>query len=164
MMIIKFVTRTFTLFARVYRILSILKSKAFLKYLYLLLLLLIVNNLNGQPEFKPGYVILNNGDTLKGEIDNRGDMLMSKVCWFKPADWDTVVRYKPGNIEAYRFIDGKYYVSRQLETGKHVFLEYLINGELNVYYYRGKDGYNYYLVDKEGMPLKNIPYKEELRL
>ncbi|MDZ7636246.1 MAG: hypothetical protein U5L72_18130 [Bacteroidales bacterium] len=43
------------------------------------------------------------------------------------------------------------------------FLEYLINGKLNIYYYRDEKGEDYYLIGKEGFPLKVIPYLEEMR-
>ena len=37
---------------------------------------------------------------------------MGRTCKFKSDD-NTVVKYFPGDIIAYRFIDGKYYISRE---------------------------------------------------
>jgi len=119
--------------------------------------------LHAQTDFRPGYVIKENEDTLFGKIDYRGDYLMSKLCKFKPKFSNTIINYYPGDVKEFRFINSKCYVSRTLESGRKVFLEYLIKGKLNVYYYRDEDFNDYYLVDKEGFPLKTIPYREGIR-
>jgi hypothetical protein len=133
------------------------------RYLFFLAFILIISDLNAQSDFKPGYVILNNDDTLLGKIDSRGDKVMSTTCRFKSNNADSITIFDPGDIIEYRFIDGKCYVSRNLESGELIFLEYLINGKLNIYYYRNVDDEDFYLVDKEGLPLKIIPFKEEIR-
>ena len=46
-------------------------------------LLMIIEFLNAQTDFRPGYIIENSGDTIHGEIDYRGDILMGNVCRFK---------------------------------------------------------------------------------
>lgn len=116
--------------------------------------------LNAQTDFKPGYIIKNSGDTLYGEIDYRGDLLMGIICNFKNTD-KSINAYSPNDIQSYRFINGKYYVSRRL-NGSAVFLEYLIHGKINVYYIRNEYGDLYYL-EKEDEKLIEIPYKEEIR-
>lgn len=131
--------------------------------LIILSFILIISDLYAQSDFKPGYVILNNNDTIFGKIDSRGDMIMSKTCRFKSNNSDSIFNYNPGDIIEYRFVDGKCYVSRIIESGKPVFLEYLINGKLSIYYYRDDEGEDYYLVEKIDLPLKVIPYKEEIR-
>ena len=63
-----------------------------------------------QTDFRPGYVIKNEGDTVYGVIDYRGDQLMSKVCKFKNSN-NKLFSYSPFDIQSFRFVDGKYYVS-----------------------------------------------------
>jgi hypothetical protein len=126
--------------------------------------LLILGNLNGQSDFKAGYVVLANNDTIIGEIDSRGDQKMSQTCRFKPVTSDSIIYYSPFDLMEYRFLNGKCYISKFLENGNKVFLEYLINGKLNIYYYRDEKGEDYYLIGKEGFPLKVIPYLEEIRI
>ena len=116
--------------------------------------------LNAQPDFRSGYIIEISGDTLFGEIDYRGDLLMSSVCRFKD-DSNTIKEYSPNDITAFRFIDSKYFVSREVNDRK-VFLEYLINGRINIYYMRDDKGDHYYL-DKENVRLTEMPYEEGIK-
>lgn len=113
--------------------------------------------LNAQTDFRPGYIIFNNGDTLSGEIDYRGDILMSTLCKFKNVD-GTIVEYTPNDLKAFRFTDGKYFVAMEAKNRK-VFLEFLIKGKLNIYYLRDENGDHYFL-DKDGIKLTEIPYEE----
>jgi hypothetical protein len=129
-----------------------------LSSIFLLVSLLISAGLQAQTDFKPGYIIKSSGDTLHGSIDSRGDLLMSRVCKFRASD-NTVSEYYPGDIAAYRFIDGKFYVTQEVDGSKK-FLEYLIKGKVNIYYMRDGNGDHYYL-DKEGLGLSEMPYKEE---
>lgn len=116
--------------------------------------------LYAQVDFRPGYVIKRSGDTLHGEINYRGDFFMSGVCKFRDAN-QQVYEYFPADLIGYRFINGKYYVSKELD-GQFVFLEFLIKGELNIYYFRDNYG-EYYYLEKEDLQLIEIPYEEEIR-
>ncbi len=128
----------------------------------LLLLGLIFSTgiLHAQTDFRPGYIINNSGDTLYGQIDYRGDLLMSSICKFKDPE-NTINEYSPNDITAFRFIDSKYFVSREINHRK-VFLEYLIKGKVNIYYMRDDIGNHYYL-DKEDIILTEIPYEEGIK-
>lgn len=121
-----------------------------------LALLFATNMLTAQTDFRPGYIITNAGDTVYGKIDYRGDLYMSSKCKFKYEN-DSICKYSPHDIHSFRFIDGKYYVSRELKD-KKAFLEYLVNGEVSFYYMRDELG-NHYYVDKEGEPLKELLYR-----
>jgi hypothetical protein len=116
--------------------------------------------LNAQTDFRHGFIIKNNGDTIFGQIDYRGDLLMSSICKFKSAD-NRIIEYSPNDIRAYRFIDSKYYVSREVNL-KRVFLEYLIKGQVNIYYMRDDKGDHYY-IDREDVQLSKIPYEEGIK-
>jgi hypothetical protein len=116
---------------------------------------------NGQTDFRPGYVIDLNNDTIFGEIDYRGDVLMSEICRFRKNSKENEIRYSPTDILAYRFIDSKYFVAKEI-TGKKVFLEFLINGQINIYYRKSYMGDHYYL-EKEDAQLIEIPYEEGVK-
>lgn len=131
-----------------------------LKGLILFGILITSGVIHAQTDFRPGYIIQNAGDTVYGEIDYRGDLLMSSLCRFKDAD-NTIYEYSPTDIAAFRFIDSKYFVSREVNH-KKVFLEYLIKGEVNMYYMRDDMGDHYY-VDKEDVRLTKIPYTEGIK-
>ena len=121
-------------------------------------LFLSIGFLNAQNDFRPGYIIINTGDTLYGEIDYRGDLLMSSICKFKSID-TAINKYSPNDIIAFRFIDSKLYISKKVKS-RRIFLEYLIKGNISIYYMRDKNG-DHYFMDKEGENLTEIPYKEE---
>jgi len=113
-----------------------------------------------QTDFREGYIIENSGDTIYGEIDYRGDHRMSRICKFKNSN-KKVIEYFPEDLQAFRFIDSKYYVSKEIESGQH-FFEYLIEGKVNVYYLHNEDIEGYYL-EKEKTPLIQLPYEEKYR-
>jgi len=113
-----------------------------------------------QTDFKPGYVITNSNDTLYGEIDYRGDKLMGQRCKFRSYTGD-IVEYTPYDIAGYRFTDSKYFVSKEI-SGSRTFLEFLIKGQVNIWYIRDDTG-EHYFIDKEDMPLTKIPYEEGTR-
>lgn len=123
-------------------------------------ILFSIGVLKAQTDFKPGYIINIAGDTIYGDIDNRGDLLMSGLCKFRAQD-NIIKDYSPNDITAFRFIDGKYYVSTEVDD-KWVFLEYLIKGKVNIFYMRDKSGDHFYL-EKEGDSLTEMTYIEEIR-
>jgi hypothetical protein len=123
-------------------------------------LLVSTGFLHAQTDYRPGYIINSKGDTLYGEIDYRGDLLMSNICRFKAID-NTINEYSPKDIFAYRFVDSKYYESREI-NGKMVFLEYLIKGKVNIYYIHDDEGDHYYF-DKEDVKLTELPYEKGIK-
>ncbi len=122
------------------------------------LTLLSTGLLNAQSNFKPAYIIKHSADTLYGEVDNRGDLIMGRTCKFKSQE-GSIHEYSPNDITAFRFIDSKYYISREV-NGEKVFLQYLIKGEVDLYYLRDQEGDHYFL-DKEDKKLLEIPYEEK---
>lgn len=115
---------------------------------------------HAQFDFRKGYLIKNTNDTISGWIDYRRNNVNSKKCVFKQNIEDKSRIFSPKEIKAYRFIDGKYYVSKKLDVdGKQsqLFLEYLINGIVDIYYYSDEEGENYLADQGEGnlIRLKN---------
>jgi hypothetical protein len=93
---------------------------------------------HSQSDYRNGYIIDISNDTIFGLIDYRGSILNSKECSFKIDINSQPIIYKPFEIIGYRFIDSKYYISYKITFGdsiKEVFLEYLLKGIVNVYYY-----------------------------
>jgi len=111
----------------------------------------------GQSDFRPGYIIKNQNDTVYGEIAYQCDLFMSSSCHFKDSN-NIIVDYSPNDIVAYRFIDNKYFISREVNY-KKVFLECLVKGEVSFYYMRDEDGDHYY-IEKEGEKFAEIPYSK----
>ena len=127
------------------------------------LLLTLSLTIQAQHDYRNGYVIINGNDTLFGQIDVKDYRNNSRFCQFKQSLNDSPTIFTPKDINAYRIGDDRYYVSRTVNTGdgqKDLFLEYLIKGEANIYYYRDYLG-DHYLIDKQGNSLKEIVYKKE---
>jgi hypothetical protein len=136
-----------------------LKNMPF-KTLSIIGLLFVTGIINAQTDFRPGYVIKANDDTLVGQIDCRSDISMGEICRFKTNN-NQIKEYTPDSIKGYRLNDSKYFVSKMV-NGKKVFLEFLIKGKINIFYINENEEENYY-IEKEGIGISKIPYEEEIR-
>jgi len=116
------------------------------------IILLSLHDLNGQTNFRPGYLITNDNDTLHGLIDYRSDIRNSKKCDFKERQGSAVKEYLPFSIKGYRFTDSKFYISKCVKIKDkdaeiQVFLEFLINGISDLYYLNNGSN-SYYFIEK----------------
>ena len=86
---------------------------------------------------KPGFIITNDGDTVRGVIDFRTNERLSRQCDFWADGGGGGVTYKPGDIEGFRFDNGgKYFVTRRLNvTGEPelYFAEFMVQRLMNLY-------------------------------
>ena len=114
--------------------------------------LFLLIEVGAQSDYRVGYIITNEQDTIYGWIDYRGDIRNAKTCSFKEAMTDQTIDYFPSDIAAYRYIDSKFYISKNIggiDAPKQVFLEYLVNGLAKLYYYRDTDMNDYYYIEKD---------------
>ncbi len=132
-----------------------------LKRLLFFGLLFTAGLINAQTDFRAGYFINLNSDTIFGEIDYRGDLIMGEICRFRINKKEKEIKYTPDDIVAYRFNDGKYFVSKELK-GKKIFLEFLINGQINFYYLRDNEGDHYFL-EKANSGIIEFPYEKGIK-
>jgi len=119
----------------------------------LLFVFFIIVNAKAQTNYLPGFIVTLEGDSITGLVDSRGEIRNSRVCSYKTDMESEPVKYQPGEIKAYGFVDGKYYVSKDIvlnQDSTTVFLEYLINGIVDVYFYSDHVVSQYY-IDKDGM-------------
>ena len=118
-----------------------------------------------QSNYKEGFIITNANDTIWGQIDFRTDYTNSLVCKFKQDEKATEKVYKPGEITGYRFLnEGKYYVSRTVEIDslkRTVFLEFLVQGILNLYYLPEGNGY-YFFENKDGVMISTTQKSDKI--
>jgi hypothetical protein len=107
-----------------------------------------------QANYKPGYVVLTAGDTLRGLIQARGDLRNSRLCRFRPAEDAPTVDYPPAALRAYGLASGLHYDTRLVplpDSGgqrqeRLYFLELLEGGKASLYLRRdGADQTHYYL-------------------
>lgn len=118
----------------------------------------------GQTDFRPGYYITSQLDTVFGQIDYRGDLRNSKHCVYKAGEGAEEQSFGPGEIYGYRFEEGKFYVSKAIgsaEGTETVFLEYLVDGITDLYYYRDAQKDHYFLETEDG-ELKELKNEESV--
>lgn len=100
--------------------------------LYLALFLLIPNAYS-QFNSKPGYIVKET-DTLYGKGRISRDQ---QTCIFRLYDSKKTKKYSPEAIDAFRIVDGRYYVAHQVVESngkmKWYFLELLVDGEIDLY-------------------------------
>jgi hypothetical protein len=114
---------------------SLFKTK---RVFSLALTILLFSVAIAQPVFRPGYIITLQGDTMNGLINYRGSQANAKECIFKKGADSEKVTYAPNQIKSYKFVDGKYYLSSVFMNYKFkelIFLEYVIKGSVNIFYY-----------------------------
>ncbi|MEM6343427.1 MAG: hypothetical protein AAF927_06085 [Bacteroidota bacterium] len=128
-------------------------------FLLLGLALLATSSLWAQQNFRAAYLIKLDGDTLYGEVDSRGDEKMGFQCRFRARKKAAVQLFTPTEIAAFRFINGKYFVAKEVVDGSF-FLEFMIKGKINLYYRRDEKGDHYYL-QKENEPIEKLEYEEK---
>ncbi len=101
-------------------------------------------------------------DTTYGLINNSSYYKNSQYCDFKTTKDEEPKRLYPDDIYGYRFIDGKFYISKTLNNEK-VFLEYLIKGNLDFFYLKDKNYENLYFVQKDTLPLTALDYDKVVK-
>ncbi|MFT6867433.1 MAG: hypothetical protein ACJA08_002276 [Cyclobacteriaceae bacterium] len=107
-----------------------------------------------QKDFKNGFVIHNNQDTIRGYINLGNDKRNSEYCEFRRNLNEESQIFRPFEIISFRVeSENKYYVSKQVNEGaentQNYFLEYLLFGINNLYYLKNDDHPSYY-IEKHG--------------
>ncbi|MFA8300133.1 MAG: hypothetical protein ACEPOV_08225 [Hyphomicrobiales bacterium] len=124
----------------------------------LILLLLKVSFSFSQERFLEGYVIKNNHDTIHGYIEDESDLYMKEHCNFKKDIQSNMVKYSPEDVRSFRIKDSKFYTRKEIND-QLIFLEYLVKGQINIYYYQDKVG-DHYFIQNDTSQLVELPYKE----
>ena len=107
-----------------------------------------------------GYVITNNGDTIRGVIDFRTNERMSKQCDFWADGGGEGKTYKPGDIEGFRFDNnGKYFVTRRLNLDGEpqlYFAEFMVQGKMNLYCVADKYNEHFFFEREDGAAYQQV--------
>lgn len=106
----------------------------------------------GQSDFRPGYLINHQHDTISGFINYKERNF--EVCIFKLGQVNASTTYLPESIQAYWFENDKYFESRIInveDSVRRVFLEVLVRGKVSLYYYK-----NRFFVEKDGVEFHEL--------
>lgn len=116
---------------------------------------LLVGTIYAQRNYRPGFIITLQQDTLYGQLDYRTDDINAERCVFMGENETEPQTYYPTDLFGYRFTDdGKYYVSKTIQLSKNeapriVFLEYLLQGMKSLYFYEDNTGLQVYFIEEE---------------
>ncbi len=119
-----------------------------------ILLLFIFSNVYSQSYFRDGYLITNDNDTIFGQIDNGKLIINPFKIKFRSNLNSEIQNYSPEDIYGYRFNDGQFYISKQVEMNSIeniVFLEYLVEGIVNLYYLYDELTPRYFIENENGL-------------
>jgi hypothetical protein len=135
------------------------------KIIFIIFLVATVYSDGKALDFKNGYVITLNNDTIYGEILNTNYCELSKNCTFREYNKSENITYLPTQLKGYRFIPGKYYVSKEIMVDsipKIHFLEYLINAKLNFFFRQDKGLINHYYAENDTSGIRELIYINEI--
>jgi opacity protein-like surface antigen len=116
-----------------------------------------------QTDFRRGYVITNERDTLDGLVDYRVGSGAYQFCEFQKANASEKVRYGPSDIVGYGYLSDKTFESREIRTkeepSKTVFIEVLVKGLVSLYKWNDT-----FYVDKTGQLLQQLTNESKERI
>lgn len=144
--------------------LTIKRSMLDVKSISLFLFIFCINPLDnfGQEIWHNGFVVTHENDTIQGEIKLLDYDEMSMKCVFKSQHPYQDKTYFPLEIKSYGLSNSALYVSKKLPKGETLFLEYLVDGKLDLFFLKGKDRQRYF-IQTDSLPLKEIEYINEIR-
>lgn len=118
------------------------------KTLLLLIALTGTQIIFSQNDFRRGFIITNQKDTVFGLVNYREGLKSYQSCDFKEAGTQNTISYSPENIPGYGYTNNKYFESRNIEidsnNSKVVFLEVIVKGLVSLYKFQ-----NTFFIEKE---------------
>jgi len=106
-------------------------------------------------DYRPGYIIKNNLDSVGGFIEYSTEKKNSKYCKFRSSRKAKSEKYSPDDLKSYGFYADKLYISMLIPGSgneRSVFVKVLANGPLQLYQYRKQ-----FLVKKDSLILLPPP-------
>ncbi|MDN3641854.1 outer membrane beta-barrel protein [Lutimonas halocynthiae] len=101
----------------------------------------LYQNIYSQNDFRKGYIITNEKDTINGLVDYREGNTKYKTCYFKLDENEDLTNYDSNQILGYRYIDDKVFVSKEVTKENNAkgngFFEILTRGNVLLYRYFG---------------------------
>lgn len=117
-----------------------------------------------QATFRPGYVVPLAGDTLRGEVQELGELRNSLTCRFRPSPAAPPTDYAPTAARAYGFTGSAQYEARPVPpadtartTPTPLFVEVLVSGPAQLYTCRDHGHMRYFVaVGAAGARLREL--------
>jgi|GEM_PF-1911626 len=111
------------------------------------------SNLYARDNWQSAYVIINENDTLFGQVDFRTSRANQQQCLFRKNDRSEVIVFSPDDILGYRFTpDGKFYMSKEVDINgfpERTFIEFMVKGMINLYYFVDNNNQSHFLFEDQ---------------
>lgn len=88
----------------------------------------MISNSFGQKDFRNGFIITPDHDTINGQVNYRSNSKNYKSCIFKSEQGET--EYYPTQILGFGYVNDKYFTS---QITKNSFSEVLVTGQISLY-------------------------------
>jgi len=127
-------------------------------YLTLLLVSALVIEVLAQRDYRPGFIVKQNGDSTSGWVSYRSEKKNNQVCFFRPGEKETTIEYKPDQLLSYGFLGDKRYEVINVGTpdsAKNVFAQCVVKGRLSLYRHD-----NAFYLETSGSLIKLPPKKD----
>ncbi len=134
--------------------------------IFILLLFGLIFNLKAQNNFRKGYIVNFEHDTITGYVNYNTSLVNQRKCIFKKSLDDEPVEYTPPQLIAYGISNFRHYESKVLtlenSTEKRVFIEKIVSGKISLFkynkiFYVQKEDTLFFSLEKK--VVKNV-YKE----
>ena len=137
---------------------------------FLLLSVVAAHPVQAQRNFRPGYIVRPSGDSLRGEIDVRGQQRMGLLCVFRTNAGAAISQYTPTELKAYGLQSGARYEACQLPGGlttapggaalsaapTTLFMQRLVQGKAKLYSYVDEGGNGRYFFRTTDGPVAEL--------
>lgn len=137
---------------------------------FLLLAVVAAHPVQAQKNFRPGYIVRPAGDSLRGEIDVRGQQRMGLLCAFRANTGAATTQYAPTELKAYGLQSGARYEACQLPGGltttiggaalsaapTTLFMQQLVQGKAKLYSYVDEGGNSRYFFRTTDGPVAEL--------
>ena len=138
--------------------------------LLLLFSIFIAQQICAQNDFRPGYIITKEGDTLNGFVNYKVGLKKFEICSYKKTkEQKDQVNYYPNQIDGYGFVGDRFFEAKEItaEESKKVFIEVLVKGKATLYRYNSdffiekNDSIFKQLVNEVSIEYTELGYREK---
>src|SRR5688572_15155989 len=141
------------------------------------LFLLFTFQVQAQKDFRRGYLVNLQGDTLKGELNYKGDIKSALECQFRATATAKEEVFKPQELLGYGFTGGKFYESKKAKIVKRFldrnekvaeapvtgndsvnFMEVMVKGYGTLYFMKDADSQPHFFLQKGKNAVQELVY------
>ena len=134
-------------------------NNLFMRLFYLIVFGLFMHVVVSAQQFRSGYIVTKENDTIRGYLLEERTVSVFRHCKFRKHGQEDVVKYTPHEIAGYGIDQDKRYEAKKIDLNgelEEYFLEYLVNGVVNLYFIVSNYTEYYYIEkDQEMIQLSN---------